>query len=145
MTEDKIAGFDAGGDDYLTKPFSFEELQVRIKALLKRINIFVTEPEELIIPLGSYQFDTENYKLIHPDFEKTLTKKEAQILKIMCKFKNQVVAREIVLNAVWGQDDYFVGRSLDVFITKLRKYLKEDPKVSIANIHGIGFKLELAD
>jgi DNA-binding response OmpR family regulator len=145
MTEDKIAGFDAGGDDYLTKPFSFEELQVRIKALLKRINIFVTEPEEIVIPLGSYQFDTENYKLIHAEFEKTLTKKEAQILKILCKFKNQVVAREIVLNAVWGQDDYFVGRSLDVFITKLRKYLKEDPKVSIANIHGIGFKLELAD
>lgn len=145
MTEDKVAGFDAGGDDYLTKPFSFEELQVRIKALLKRINILVDEPEEVIIPLGSYQFDTENYKLIHADFEKTLTKKEAQILKILCKFKNQVVARDIVLNAVWGQDDYFVGRSLDVFITKLRKYLKEDPKVVISNIHGIGFKLEVND
>lgn len=145
MTEDKIEGFNSGGDDYLTKPFSFEELQVRIKALLKRVNINVGETEEKVIQLGSYQFDTENYRLSHADFEKTLTKKEAQILKMLCKFKNQVVAREIVLNAVWGQDDYFVGRSLDVFITKLRKYLKEDPKVQINNIHGIGFKLEVEE
>lgn len=143
MTEDKVAGFDAGGDDYLTKPFSFEELQVRLKALLKRVNVIVEEPEAAIIPIGDYRFDTENFKLIHPNFEKTLTRKEAQILKILCKFKNQVVQREVVLNAVWGQDDYFVGRSLDVFITKLRKYFKEDPTVGIANIHGIGFKLEL--
>jgi len=143
MTEDKVAGFDSGGDDYLTKPFSFEELQVRLKALLKRVNVLVEEPEAAIIPIGAYRFDTENFKLIHPNFEKTLTRKEAQILKILCKFKNQVVQREVVLNAVWGQDDYFVGRSLDVFITKLRKYFKEDPSVGIANIHGIGFKLEL--
>jgi DNA-binding response OmpR family regulator len=145
MTEDKVAGFDAGGDDYLTKPFSFEELQVRLKALLKRVNVLVDEPEAVLIPIGEYRFDTENFKLIHPNFEKTLTRKEAQILKILCKFKNQVVQREVVLNAVWGQDDYFVGRSLDVFITKLRKYFKEDPSVGIANIHGIGFKLELED
>jgi DNA-binding response OmpR family regulator len=82
--------------------------------------------------------------LKHLSFEKTLTKKEAQILKILMKFKNQVVAREVVLNGVWGQDDYFVGRSLDVFITKLRKYLKEDESIQILNIHGIGFKLEIS-
>ncbi|MFT5780420.1 MAG: DNA-binding response OmpR family regulator [Crocinitomicaceae bacterium] len=79
----------------------------------------------------------------HVEFEKVLTKKEAQILKILCRFLNQVVAREVVLNAVWGQDDYFVGRSLDVFITKLRKYLKHDEKIQITNVHGIGFKLEV--
>ena len=78
----------------------------------------------------------------HAKFEKTLTKKEAQILKILHKFKNQVVERDVVLNAVWGQDDYFVGRSLDVFITKLRKYFTEDDTIHIVNVHGIGFKLE---
>lgn len=145
MTEDKVKGFDSGGDDYLTKPFSFEELNVRIKALLKRVDIHVSEPEEAIISIGSYEFDTENYTLKHPSFEKTLTKKEAHILKMLCKLTNQVVPRELILNAVWGQDDYFVGRSLDVFITKLRKYLAEDKNVNIANIHGIGFKLEILE
>jgi len=143
MTEDKVAGFKAGGDDYLTKPFSVEELQVRISALLKRVNIIPETAEETTIQLGNYIFDTLNYKLKHPKFEKTLTKKEAQILKILCKFKNQVVPRDVVLNAVWGQDDYFVGRSLDVFITKLRKYFSEDESIQISNIHGIGFKLEI--
>lgn len=143
MTEDKVEGFKAGGDDYITKPFSVEELQVRVIALLKRVNIIVEDEEDVIIEIGAYKFDTENYTLVHPKFEKSLTKKEAHILKMLCKFKNQVVARDVILNAVWGQDDYFVGRSLDVFITKLRKYLKEDTSISIANIHGIGFKLEL--
>lgn len=143
MNEDKIKGFSIGGDDYLTKPFSFDELHMRIKALLKRVNVVVGETEEKRIQLGSYIFDTENYKLIHSKFEKTLTRKESQILRMLCKFKNQVVPREVILNAVWGQDDYFVGRSLDVFITKLRKYFKEDENVQINNIHGIGFKLEV--
>lgn len=145
MMEDKAKGFEVGGDDYLTKPFSFEELHMRIKALLKRVNIVVGDVEEKEIKLGTYTFDVENYRLIHPNFEKTLTKKEAQILRMLCKFKNQVAPREVILNAVWGQDDYFVGRSLDVFITKLRKYLKEDENVQVTNIHGIGFKLELKD
>ncbi len=144
MTEDKIEGFKAGGDDYLTKPFSVEELQVRVISLLKRVNIHVEEEEQAILTIGKYLFDTVNYTLKHASFEKVLTKKEAQILKMLCKFNNQVVARDVILNAVWGQDDYFVGRSLDVFITKLRKYLKEDPAISISNIHGIGFKLEVA-
>jgi DNA-binding response OmpR family regulator len=143
MTEDKLDGFRAGGDDYLTKPFSTEELQLRIAALLKRVDIHVQAEEETVLHVGAYSFDTTNFQLKHLRFEKTLTKKEAQILKILCKFRNQVVPREIVLNAVWGQDDYFVGRSLDVFITKLRKYFKEDPAVTISNIHGIGFKLEV--
>lgn len=142
MTEDKIAGFNAGGDDYLTKPFSFDELSVRVKALLKRVNI-QDEPEQKIVQIGTYTFDTENFTLKHPEFEKTLTKKEAMVLKILCKFKNAVVPRENILTAVWGQDDYFAGRSMDVFITKLRKYFSMDPKIAISNIHGIGFKLEV--
>lgn len=145
MTEDKIEGFKAGGDDYLTKPFSYEELQFRVKALLKRVNVDVEEEEEHVVKLGSYTYDKDNYMLTHPEFEKKLTKKEAQILAMLCKFKNQVLPREIVLNAVWGQDDYFVGRSLDVFITKLRKYLSQDQNVSIENVHGIGFKLEIVN
>lgn len=144
MTEDKVEGFKAGGDDYLTKPFSVEEMQLRISALLKRVNIVVEKEEESNIQIGEYMFDTLNFQLKHPKFEKTLTKKEAQILKILCKCKNQVVTRDVVLNAVWGQDDYFVGRSLDVFITKLRKYFKEDESIQISNIHGVGFKLEIS-
>jgi DNA-binding response OmpR family regulator len=143
MTEDKIEGFKVGADDYLTKPFNFEELNLRIKSLLKRVNIKVDNEEIKIIQLGEYSFDIENYTLKHKNFSKTLTKKEAQILAILCKFKNQVVSREIVMNAVWGMEDYFIGRSLDVFITKLRKYFVEDTSIQITNIHGIGFKLEI--
>lgn len=141
--QDKVDGFKSGGDDYLTKPFNIEELQLRVAAMLRRVNIQTEQDDEIVIQLGDYEFDTVNFELKHPRFEKHLTKKEAQILKMLCKFKNQVVAREIILNAVWGQDDYFVGRSLDVFITKLRKYLKEDERIQISNVHGIGFKLEL--
>ena len=143
MTEDKVEGFNAGGDDYLSKPFSIEELQLRIKALLKRVNIKVDEKEQTNYLLGIFVFDTENQTLVSNDQVKTLTKKEVQILKLLFKYKNQVVSREVILNAVWGQNDYFVGRSLDVFITKLRKYLREDPKILISNIHGVGFKFEI--
>ena len=143
MTEDKVEGFNAGGDDYLSKPFSIEELQLRIKALLKRVNIKVDEKEQTNYALGIFVFDTENQTLVLKNQVKTLTKKEVQILKLLFKYKNQVVSREVILNAVWGQNDYFVGRSLDVFITKLRKYLREDPKILISNIHGVGFKFEI--
>ena len=142
---EQIEGLINGADIYLTKPFSIAELQVRLTALLKRVNIVTEIPEDSVLKIGDYSFDTENFTLKHPDFEKTLTKKEAQILKILYKFRNQVVERDVVLNAVWGQDDYFVGRSLDVFITKLRKYLKEDESIHISNIHGIGFKLEISE
>lgn len=143
--EDKVEGFKAGGDDYLTKPFNVEELQLRVMALLRRVNIHAESEDKDSYTIVSYTFDTVNYQLKHENFEKTLTKKEAQILKILCKFMNQVVAREVVLNAVWGQDDYFVGRSLDVFITKLRKYLNQDERIQITNVHGIGFKLEVSE
>ncbi len=143
MTEDKIEGFNAGGDDYLTKPFSVEELNLRIKSLLKRVNIRTEIPEEKVFNVSNFVFDTENLTLSIDGKVQSLTKKEAQILKLLFKFKNQVLPREVILNTVWGQDDYFVGRSLDVFITKLRKYLKADESILILNIHGVGFKLEL--
>jgi len=142
--EDKIEGLKAGADDYITKPFNAVELQLRVAAMLKRVNIH-SSPETKVHQIGGYVFDSDNYTLVHPNFEKKLTKKEAQILTILCNFKNKVVAREIVLKGVWGQDDYFVGRSLDVFITKLRKYLIEDESIQIANIHGVGFKLEVEE
>ena len=145
MTEDKVQGFKSGGDDYLTKPFSVEELQLRIKALLRRVNIKMDKPEDKILPLGLFLFDTENICLLLNDTKKSLTKKEAQILKLLYKFKGQVLPREVILNAVWGQDDYFVGRSLDVFITKLRKYLRDDESITLTNIHGVGFKLEIVE
>lgn len=145
LTEDKVKGFNVGGDDYLTKPFSSEELKVRVRALLKRVNIHTGKENEDHIQIGHFTFDVANYNLTSTDFEKKLTKKEAQVLKILTKFENQVIAREMVLNAVWGKDDYFVGRSLDVFITKLRKYLSGDSNVTIENIHGIGFKLTIEE
>ena len=145
MTEDKVAGFKAGGDDYLTKPFNFDEFELRIQSLLKRVNINLVEDQTTVFELGNYSFDSEQHEVKIASEIKNLTKKENQILTILAKNKNQVIAREIVLTAVWGQDDYFVGRSLDVFITKLRKYLSGDDKVQILNIHGVGFKLECAE
>ena len=145
MTEDKIEGFNAGGDDYLTKPFAAEELNLRVKSLLKRVNIRVAEPEEKIIALGLFKLDTENLTLHSNEGDVNLTKKEVQILKLLFKFKNQVMPRDVILNSVWGQDDYFVGRSLDVFITKLRKYLRPDTNIAILNIHGVGFKMEVKE
>ena len=103
------------------------------------------KPEDKILPLGLFLFDTENICLMLNDTKKSLTKKEAQILKLLYKFKGQVLPREVILNAVWGQDDYFVGRSLDVFITKLRKYLRDDESITLSNIHGVGFKLEILE
>jgi DNA-binding response OmpR family regulator len=143
MTEDKVEGFRSGGDDYITKPFSNEEFLLRLEAILRRnkLNNHAESPEPFDI--GSYTFNPDNYELRCGDFLKILTKKEAGILKILCEQKNQVIERELITNLVWGDDSYFVGRSLDVFITKLRKYLKRDDKVSIKNVHGVGFKLEV--
>ena len=144
MTEDKITGFEAGGDDYLTKPFSIQEFQLRVKALLRRVQVAQTEDEK-VYKIGLYHYDKENQILSISGKEKTLTKKEAQILRFLYKYKNQVISREIILKGVWGQDDYFVGRSLDVFITKLRKYFAEDPRIVISNLHGVGFKFEIPE
>ena len=144
MTEDKIKGFEAGGDDYLTKPFSIQEFELRVKALLRRSRPEIQE-EVTNYSIGNYNYNIENQVLTFNESEKTLTKKEAQILKLLCKHKNQVISREIILKGVWGQDDYFVGRSLDVFITKLRKYFAQDQRIVISNLHGVGFKFEVPE
>jgi DNA-binding response OmpR family regulator len=141
--EDKIEGLKAGGDDYMTKPFNTEEFLLRVKSLIRRSNPDLEERLETQFNIGSMFFDSENFKLVYANKEeKKLTKKEAKILLLLVQYKGKVLPRDIVLNAVWGQDDYFVGRSLDVFITKIRKYLKVDENVKINNIHGVGFKLE---
>ena len=142
--EDKVKGFKAGGDDYITKPFNREEFLLRIKAILRRANNETDEDEnEGIISLGSYELDFQNLKLSHKEENKKLTKRETAILKLLSENRNRVIERSLVLNMIWGDDNYFNGRSLDVFITKLRKYLKYDEGIQINNIHGVGFKLEL--
>ncbi len=141
MLEDKLEGFRAGGDDYIVKPFSMEELIMRIEVFLRRAN--GSRIEKNSYPLGDFLFDTKNFKLLHPAGDKTLTQKEAEVMKLLCCTPDRVLKREEILTTVWGDDDYFMGRSLDVFISKLRKYLKEDPRVVIVNYHGVGFKLEV--
>lgn len=143
MTEDKIKGFRSGGDDYITKPFSTEELLLRIEAILKR-----SKPGRSVqkdhFAIGNYSFDASNYTLKLGGTEQRLTKKESEILKLLCAHINEVLPRELVLNMIWGDDNYFNGRSLDVFLSKIRKYLKDDPSVSITNVHGVGFRLQVA-
>ena len=140
QTEDKIRGFKIGADDYITKPFSMDELLLRIEAILKRMGDYQTSKD--VHQIGRYKFDVNNYTLHLGETNKKLTKKEADILKILSEQKGKVVERELILNMVWGDDSYFNGRSLDVFITKLRKYLIEDEGIAIKNIHGVGFSLE---
>lgn len=140
--EDKIKGFQLGADDYITKPFNNAEFLLRIKAILKRSNSGSAPQKSALHQIGKYTFDYANYKLSGAEEEKNLTKKEAEILKLLCEHQGQVIERELIANLVWGDDSYFVGRSMDVFITKLRKYLSEDDSVSITNIHGVGFKLD---
>lgn len=142
MTADKVEGFKSGADDYITKPFSNEEFLLRIEAVLRRTRATGSTPSQNIFEIGDYRFDAENFLLENGDQRRTLTKKEAGILKLLCERMNKVTERELITTAVWGDSSYFTGRSLDVFITKLRKYLGDDARVSIANVHGVGFKLE---
>lgn len=141
MTDDKLEGFRTGADDYMTKPFSLEELYYRIEVFLKR-STNSAKRNMGAISIGQYEFDTANFTLKHKNEERVLTSREAEILKQLYLHRDRVLKREEILMAVWGNDDYFLGRSLDVFISKIRKYLKYDPNVQITNFHGVGFKLE---
>ena len=146
QTEDRIAGFKAGGDDYLTKPFSHEELALRIEAILRRTRGRTDAHDKRQrdrFELGAYVFEHRDLQLLHPSGDRKLTRKEAEVLRLLCMHQDQVLPRELVLNMVWGDDTYFLGRSLDVFISRLRKYLKADASVQIVNVHGVGFKLQV--
>jgi DNA-binding response OmpR family regulator len=143
MTEDKLAGFQTGGDDYITKPFSLEELVYRIEVFLRRSNGQVPAENANIFHVGRFSFDPFNLTLRNGGIEKTLTQKEAEVLKLLFQNRDRVLKREEILKQVWGDDDYFMGRSMDVFISKLRKYLKDDPAIQIVNYHGVGFRLEV--
>ncbi|MBX2840616.1 MAG: response regulator transcription factor [Flammeovirgaceae bacterium] len=144
--EDKIAGFKLGCDDYLTKPFSIEELVFRIEAILKRTaGTEKKEEEKHIYHIGDIAFDCQNLTLVHNSKKvHNITKREGDLLKMLILGMPNVVRREDILNQLWGDDDYFKGRSLDVFITRLRKYLKIDGSIKIENIHGVGFRLKIS-
>jgi len=140
MKEDKLKGFDVGADDYLTKPFAMEELIARIQAIFRRVGDASIIKEERMA-IGSLQFDSNKSILYTNSGEKKLTTKENALLSLLVKNINDVLDRQATLRAIWGDDNYFNGRSMDVYIAKLRKLLSEDPTIEIMNIHGIGFKL----
>ncbi|NJM14833.1 MAG: response regulator transcription factor [Bacteroidales bacterium] len=146
MQEDKIKGLRLGADDYITKPFSPEELILRIEAILRRtasLNSHAEAKPKQAYQIGSYVFDYVNQRLTHPEEDRVLTRKEADLLNVLCRNMNNLVKREDALKSIWGENDYFMGRSMDVYIAKLRKFLKSDPSVSITNVHNSGFKLEV--
>lgn len=141
MQEDRITGLKIGGDDYVTKPFSIEELNLRIKIFLRRKEISKESIQgHSAWKMGLYEFDYQQLSLKSNTKIEQLTHREAEVLKFLCERRNQVIKREEILTAIWGRDDYFLGRSLDVFVTRLRKMLAEDSTIKIENIHGIGFK-----
>ena len=142
MDEDRIAGFKAGGDDYITKPFNMEELLLRIEVFLKRTRKKANEGVERF-ELGKLEFDYNNLLLIDGAHKQQLTQKEADLLQYLCLHTNTVVKREDILLNVWGKEDYFLGRSMDVFMTKIRKYLRDVEGVELQTVHGVGFKLVL--
>ena len=142
LKEDRIKGLRLGADDYLVKPFSIEELLLKIEIFLKRSQKN-TMVENVIYTVGKYQFDHKNY-LVFTDSEKiSLTQREAELLKLFLDNKNVVMKREEILKSLWGNDDYFMGRSLDVFISRLRKILANEKGITIENLHGIGFKFNV--
>lgn len=141
MKEDTLKGFEIGADDYVTKPFSMEELLVRINAILRRTGNHQEEEETQEYQIGLYHFNYLNQRLSINGEEIKLTTKENELLNLLCKSLNGVMERNFALNAIWGDDDYFKGRSMDVYIAKLRKHLSKDPNIEIVNVHGRGFKL----
>ena len=145
MKQDKIHGLTIGADDYITKPFSIEELLLKIDIFLRRSKYTGILRGNTPVNIGHYAFDYKNLSLTTEGYSETLTQKEADLLKLLNEHKNQVIKRSFILETIWGKDDYFLGRSLDVFISRLRKYLNLDERIKIENIHGVGFKFRVDD
>lgn len=144
LKEDKIHGLKLGADDYITKPFSIEELILKIEIFLKRNKITSGKaPEIEQMEVGQFILDYKNLELQNNGTIRPLTQKEADLLRLFIQNKNEVLKRPQILESLWGEDDYFMGRSLDVFISRLRKYLKADESLKIENIHGVGFRLKI--
>jgi DNA-binding response OmpR family regulator len=142
MESDRVKGFQTGADDYITKPFSNQEFLLRVKAVLNRCYPNTDNQVKNLFQIGVFEFDPINLRLKHDSEEKQLTQKESDVLKLLCQNLGDTVKRELILSSVWGNADYFTGRSLDVFISKLRKYLKADSTIQIENVHGVGFRLK---
>lgn len=139
LREDKQKGYDLGADDYLTKPFDEEELLWKIKAVIRRVSEHKAESKIEVVAIGKYLFDYNNQSLTINGSTRRITEKESDILHYLSTHRNKVIKREDLLKDLWGENDYFLGRSLDVFITKFRKYLKEDSSISIENVFKVGF------
>jgi DNA-binding response OmpR family regulator len=140
LKEDILEGFKIGADDYLTKPFSMEELTFRIEAILRRVK-GKKNRERTTYKLGSFMFDTQKQTLTRGETVTKLTTKECELLSLLCAHANEILQRDFALKTIWIDDNYFNARSMDVYITKLRKHLKDDENVEIINIHGKGYKL----
>ena len=142
LKEDVIKGYKLGADDYITKPFDSDVLLMKIMAILKR-NELPADAQNVEYTLGGYRFNPKLRELSSNGITHTLSPKENELLKMLAEYRNDLLAREIALKKIWGSDTYFNGRSMDVYIAKLRKYLKDDPGIKIVNIHGNGFMLEV--
>lgn len=141
LKEDRIQGFKLGCDDYITKPFSMEELVLRMKAVLRRSYPSINDKDTQTFHIGNFIFDYGKNLLLFEKNEQKLTHKESELLRLLCLHLNQMLERDVALKLVWGDNSFFMGRSMDVYITKLRKYLKQDDRIQINTIHGRGFKM----